>query len=611
MKHGFAFGEHIKTEKLKRHRYDENPQSSFQMRSVLLPIILIGATILLIIKLFLLQIVHGSDYRKLADSNRIRTAIIHAPRGIIFDRNGTPLVFNMPGFREVHQDPKNPGANTSTHLSKEDALTRIAAGDHRIEVDSLRQYPYKDATSHVLGYLGQISKDEIESGEFAGYQTSDWIGKSGIEGEYEHQLRGQDGKQLVEVDALGRIVRALGQTDPIPGEDITLTLDAKLQQAAYDASKDVKKGAIVVSRPDGEILAMVSKPSYDANLFTLDTTYKGASDSAYHSLASVLSDTNNQPLLNRAISGIYPPGSTFKLVVAASGLQDKVIDSNYHITDTGILKVGDFSFANWYYTEYGRTEQGDVNVTRAIARSNDIFFYKLAEKIGVDKLSAMATKFDLGEKLGIDLAGEEAGLVPTKEWKQKTLKEDWYLGDTYHYGIGQGYLLTTPLQVNSWTQVVANGGKLYQPRLLKSQQSFDSAQDKPRVKKQGIIDEKTTSLIRQGMIDACSTGGVAWPLFDFKVKNQALRSKIDGKDFLMPKTATGSATTQDVGISVACKTGTAQHGGEDTLPHAWITLFAPAYNPQVVVTVLVEASGEGSNVAAPIAKKILEAYFGK
>ncbi len=591
MKHGFVFGEHISTEKIRRRRYDDTPQSPLRMRGMLLLIILGGATGLLLVKLFSLQIIHGSDYRSLSDSNRIRTQTIHAPRGVIFDRTGIPLVFNMPGFREVTKEKK------TVHLTKEEALARIAKGDQTVEVDSLRQYPYKEATSHILGYIGQISEEELKSDTFTDYGGNDWIGKSGIERQYEKLLRGKDGKQLLEVDALGHKVRSLGQTDPIPGEDITLTLDAKLQEASYQAAKAIKKGAVIVAKPDGEILAMVSKPSFDTNLFTLDQTYKPASDAAYRSLQSVLQDTQSQPLLDRAIAGTYPPGSTFKLVTAVSGLENRVIDENFHITDTGVLKVGEFSFANWYYTEYGRTESGDINISRAIARSNDIFFYKLAEKIGVDTLSETANKFGLGKQLGIDLGGEAAGVVPNKAWKQAVMKESWYLGDTYHYGIGQGYLLTTPLQVNAWTQVIANGGTLYQPRLLKAESAKRKAQN--------LLRDKTRELIRQGMIASCSKGGVAWPLFDFTVKNKEL--KIDGKNILQSASKSAEFRT----ITIACKTGTAQHGGEDTLPHAWITLFAPAYDPEIVVTVLSESSGEGSNEAAPVAKKVLEAYFSK
>lgn len=601
MKHGILFGEGIRTEKIKRHRYDDDrPSSRLQSRSFLFIGIIILTGIVLIIKLFSLQVFEGKKYRLLSDSNRIRTQIIHAPRGIIFDRNGQPLVFNTPGFLRITKEKD--GSIKTEHITKEEALDSITKGDKNIGVTSLRQYPLKDVTSHVLGYIGQIAKDELESPEFVGYQANDWIGKEGIEGEYEHLLHGQDGRQLIEVDAMGKKVRELGQTDPIAGQDLTLTLDAKLQQKTYEAASDIKKGAVVVSTPTGEILAMVSKPSYDANLFTLDKTYHVSSTSAYSSRQDILLDSHDQPLLNRAIGGVYPPGSTFKIVVAGAGLEG-VIDDNYRVEDTGILKMGEFSFANWFYTDYGKKEPGLLDVVRALARSNDIFFYKLAEKVGVDRLSAMGKKFGLGETTGIDLGGESSGLIPTKEWKKSHMKEDWYLGDTFHYGIGQGYLLTTPLQVNVFTQVIANGGSLYEPHLLGQ---------KSKVKSQNFLSDKTVDLIRKGMIGSCSTGGVAFPLFNFKVPQAALakqrKIEIDGKNF-MDVPSSGSAKM--VGISVACKTGTAQHGGEDTPPHAWITLFAPAYKPEVAVTVLVEDGGQGSTTASPIAKKVLEAYFEK
>jgi penicillin-binding protein 2 len=375
-------------------------------------------------------------------------------------------------------------------------------------------------------------------------------------------------------------------------------LDAKLQQAAFDAMKDVKKGAAIVSTPNGEILALISKPSFDPNLFTMGQSYKIASDSSYLTVSDVLLDSQNQPLLDRTIGGVYPPGSTFKLIVASSGLMNNIIDESWEIQDTGVVTLGTFSFSNWYYTGYGGTD-GMVNIVKGIKRSNDIFFYKLAEKIGVDKVSETAKKFGLGAKLGIDLQGEASGIVPTPEWKLKNIGEQWYLGDTYHYGIGQGYLLTTPLQVNAWTQIIANGGTLYLPHLLKNQV--------PEVKASNLLNDKNTALIKEGMVEACSPGGVAWPLFSYTIKNAKL--PIDGKNILGLDPASGSADMRHV--VVACKTGTAENGGVDTVSHAWITLFAPAYNPQIVITVLSENSGEGSNVAAPIAKKILDNWFGR
>ncbi|HWY78968.1 MAG TPA: penicillin-binding transpeptidase domain-containing protein [Candidatus Sulfotelmatobacter sp.] len=596
MKVGFAFGDHIKTEKIKRRHYEEDAKP-LRLRWYLLPVLIILAGAILFLNLFSVQIVQGGYYQQLSDSNRIRTQIVLAQRGIIFDRNNTPLVYNIPGFSLAENCSINtPQKCTTKQVSHDEALSLLTKGNKSIQVDSLRQYPYKDELSHVLGYIGQISPDQLVSNDYAGYQPDAWVGQSGIEREYEKVLHGQNGQALIEVNAMGQKMRSLGQTDPISGQNITLTIDLKLQQAVYEAAKNIQKGAIIVSKPDGEILAMVSKPSYDPNLFTLDNTYIPATNSSYKTIASILTDGQNQPLLNRVIGGVYPPGSTFKIVAAAAGLQQNIIDQNYTVEDTGVLKVGDFSFANWYYTSYGRKELKPLNVVSALARSNDIFFYKLAEKISVDKLSAFAQKMGLGSVLGIDLGGEASGVVPTTQWKQKILGQEWYLGDTYHYGIGQGYLLTTPLQVNAWTQIIANDGILYIPHLLKTA---------PVMKKNNILDDKTVSLIRQGMIDACNPGGVGWPLFNYAVKNSKLA--IDGKNF----NQVASASADYRHVSVACKTGTAQYGGDTTLPHAWITLFAPAYNPQIVVTVLKESSGEGSNEAGPIAKQILDAYFGR
>ena len=596
MKIGVAFSDHIKTEKLKKRH--QGSTASFHVRGIAIACFIGFGSLLLLITLVRLQVLNGRYYRVLADSNRTRTTILYAPRGILMDRNNTPLVFNTPGFRKIEKEK-------SVIISREQALEQIAKsvpagrqGDKSLQVDSLRQYPYKEAFAHVLGYIGQISKEQLNEKDYEGYALTDFVGKTGIEQQYESTLKGVNGKKLVEIDATGKPLRTLGETDPIPGQDVLLTLDARLQTTAYEAMKDVQKGAVIAATPDGQILAMVSKPSYDTNLFTLSSDYR-ASSSGYQSVTEILSDEDNQPLLDRAISGTYPPGSTFKLVTAAAGLENKIIDRFFTVEDTGVVRVGTFSFANWFYLEQGRTD-GVVDVVKGIARSNDIFFYKLAEKVGVDKLSFMGEKFGLGARLGIDLLGEAQGVLPTREWKKKEIGESWYLGDTYHYGIGQGYLLTTPLQVNSWTQTIANGGSLYKPRLVKSSKS--------EVRSAKFLSENTISLIRQGMVESCSPGGVAYPLFNFRIKNSELR--IDNKNILPVSKASESASLKDYRqITVACKTGTAQHGGDETLPHAWITLFAPAYDPEIVVTVLAESSGQGSTVASPIAKEILKAWF--
>ena len=588
VKTGIAFSDYIikETPTRKRYNYEGNENKN---RSFFLLVLFGFVFIILFSRLIYVQIIKGNYFRYLSNSNRTKTVVIHAPRGIIFDRNDTPLVFNVPGFREIVN-------GKTVFLPKDEALNLIAQGKKDLEVDNLREYPYKEDFSHVIGFTGQISQDQLGLVNFSSYKSGDVIGKEGLEQEYESVLRGTDGRQLFEVDASGKEIRNLGKQDPVSGQNITTTLDSGLQQVAFDAMKDVKRGAAVITNPKGEVLTLLSKPSFDANLFTMGKEYKVASDSSYLTLSDILTDNKNQPLLDRSISGVYPPGSTFKLIVASSGLVNKIIDENWTIEDTGVLTIGSFSFSNWYYTGYGGKD-GEVNVIKGIKRSNDIFFYKLAEKVGVDKVSETAAKFNLGKALGIDLQGESSGTVPTPGWKLKNIGEQWYLGDTYHYGIGQGYLLTTPLQVNGWTQAIANNGVLYKPHLLKS--------ESPKVLASNLLDLNSSNLIKEGMVEACSPGGVAWPLFDFKVKNSKL--KIDGKNI----TAVASASSDFRHVVVACKTGTAENGNGSTEPHAWITLFAPAYNPQIIVTILSENSGEGSNIAGPIAQKILEYYFSR
>lgn len=531
--------------------------AEYKFRTRILPVILTLGFVIIFSRLVFLQIIKGGEYKSLADGNRIREELIHAPRGIIYDRNGYPLVRNIPGFR-IREGGK------IKIITREEALMFQVKGSQELEIDSLREYLYPEVFAHVIGYLGEGNAGNI-------------VGKTGIEQKYNGVLTGVDGKRLIEVDANMQKLRVLGEIKPTPGQDIKTTLSRDLQLAAYEAMKDAEKGALVVTDPrTGEVLALVSKPSFSPNLFTLGK--KGVD------VQEILSDINN-PLFNRTISGVYPPGSTFKIITAAAALENKVITADTKIEDVGILRIGEFSFPNWYFTQYGKTE-GQIDIVKALKRSNDIFFYKIAAMVGLDDLNTMAKKFGLDSILGIDLQGEAAGLFPSSEWKIKNVGDKWYLGDTYHLGIGQGYLLVTPLQMNAWTAVIANGGTLYQPRLVKNypitqlsnKQSLRSNELNPIVKNQKFLKEETIELIREGMRQACSPGGTGWPLFNFKV-------------------------------SVACKTGTAEFGDSKNRTHAWFTIFAPIEDPQIVVTVLAEGAGEGSNVAAPIAKKVLETYF--
>jgi len=429
------------------------------------------------------------------------------------------------------------------------------------------------------------------------YKSGDRVGRTGAEAVFEDRLRGRDGKELIEVDARGNTIRTLGRDHEVNGEDITLSLDISLQMAVAEAFPKGEKGAVVVTKPDtGEILALYSSPSYNLNTFSFGLTQKQYDD--------IMNDSA-QPMFDRALGGVYPPGSTFKIVTALGALEEKAIAGDTTVDDVGVLTVGKFTFPNWYFLQYGKTE-GLVNVVRAIQRSNDIFFYKTGEWLGITKLVSWAKKVGIGKPLGVELGGEASGLMPDPDWKKEQFNtpadkearnDEWYLGDTYHVAIGQGYLLVTPVQVNAWTNVIAGNGMLCRPTIKKvSGKSNENAQ----CKKLGIKKE-TMDLITEGMYRACQPGGTGWVFFDYK-------------------------------IPVACKTGTAEFGDPKNKTHAWFTSFAPipdsakrgdgtgqatsvktgiSGDPEISVTALVEGAGEGSNVAAPIARKVYEAWFNR
>lgn len=584
LKPGPAFSDSISSERVRRYKRG----GSGGVREIFhfLPLfILCAAGILLVFRLFYIQILRNNYFMRLSNENRIRTEILPAPRGIIFDIKKRLLVSNTPSFKLI-------SGKSIQILEKDEALRLIAKGQ-AVHNDVQREYHYKTAFSHVVGYVGQISEEELATPAFDGYFLSDFVGKLGLEKQYEARLHGKAGKELFEVDARGKKIRSLGRQEATPGENIHTTLHLDVQLAAARALSNDTKGAVVVSDPrNGAILALYSSPTFDTNLFTHSKQYKG--EGKYSSLMEVLSDSENQPVLNRATSGVYPPGSTFKLVTAIAALESGAITLDTKIEDTGVIRVGAFSYSNWFFTQYGKTE-GQVDVVKAVARSNDIFFYKAAEETGAQTLAQWAKKLGLGTKLDIDLAEESGGTVPDPSWKKREIREPWYLGDTYNYGIGQGYLLTTPLQVNMLTVPFANDGVLYQPHLI---------QGKKTVLQKNFVNKKYRDAVRLGMKQSCERGGVAWPFFEFRVKNEKLQ--LDGLDY----TEVSSAGAMFTRVSIGCKTGTAETY-EKAEPHAWITVFAPYHKPEVVVTVLVEHAGEGSSVAAPIAKKILEEYFEK
>lgn len=571
MKLGKAFSDSLVTEKHKVSREVGEESRSWWLgmgRVLMFATIFCVAFFILLWRLFDLTVIQGRELRQLADGNRTRELVRHAPRGILLDRTGKPLVTNVLQYRLI-----SPNGTTILTREEGDELSKTGLGPGSfLEVDYRRQYLYPEAAAHVVGYTGEVTQREVADVYYKlrQYRMGDRVGRTGAEAVFEDRLRGRDGKELVEVDATGAIVRTLGRDKETAGEDVTLSLDAGLQQVAADSFPKGENGAVVVAKPTtGEILALYSSPSYNMNLFSLGLTEKEY---------QALQDDPNQPMFDRAIGGVYPPGSTFKIVTAMAALEEKAITTDTTVEDTGVLTIGPFTFPNWYFNQYGKTE-GLVDIVKAIKRSNDIFFYKTGEALGITKLVVWAQKIGLGKPLGIELGGEAGGLMPDPAWKKSRFNteadrearnDEWYLGDTYHVAIGQGYLLVTPLQVNAWTNVIASGGELCRPTIKKGASECKNLNIKPQ----------TIELITKGMQEACAPGGTGWPLFNFRVP-------------------------------VACKTGTAEFGHPNNRTHAWFTVFATVENPELSVTVLVEGAGEGSNVAAPIAKKVLEEWFGR
>jgi penicillin-binding protein 2 len=579
---GHAFSDHVFEQNVKNQKRFSRPKP-LGIRSIIPLAILLIVFVLLSARLFTLEIVRASYYSRLSDENRIRTVEVAAPRGIILDRNGKALTRNIPAF-SILQNKK------VVFISNNTALKDMADGKNVISTVK-RDYPYKDIFAHVVGYVGQVSSDELLTPLYSDYGISDFTGRMGLEEQYEKLLHGQNGKQLYEVNNKGERIRLLGEEDAKEGAVLKTTLDVNIQEAVAKAAKDVDKGAVVVSDPrNGAILALYSRPTFDPNLFTRESSYTPTGD--YKNTKSIINDNVKFPLLDRAISGVYPPGSTFKLVTSIAALSSHAITEDTEIEDTGVLKIGGSTFGTWNYLESGRKE-GFMDVLTAIKRSNDIFFYQAAIKTGITNLGKWAKEVGLGKKTGIDLPGEAAGIVPDPSWKEKTLGEQWFLGDTINMGIGQGYLEVTPLQVNLYTQLVANGGELFKPHLIAGNETLE---------KKDFINSEDLAVIRDGMKAACEPGGTGYPMFNFAVKNPNL--KPDGLDYVED----ASAGAGMVHVTSGCKTGTSEDGLVAN-PHAWFTIFAPFYNPEIVVTVLVENGGQGSDVAAPIARQILTSYF--
>lgn len=492
-------------------------------------VLLVG---LFLSRAFFVQVVTGQSQLGQAEGNSLERKWIEAKRGVVKDRTGEVMVRN----------------------SKND----------KGEIE--REYLLKEAGAHLLGYVGEVGEGEME--EF-NLRAGEWIGKMGVESAFDESLRGTPGQSLVEVDADGEIIREVTRRSPMDGRELKLNVSKGLQEHIATVLKKREeeeegetKGAVVVTTVDGELLGLVSWPSFDANLFVRkDKKVKE------------LLESEDKPLFNRAALGIYPPGSVYKLVTATAGLEEGVIDENTLIEDTGEIVIGQYRYGNWYFDQYGKRE-GELDVTEALKRSNDIFFYKTGERLGVEKMREWSHKMGLGEKIDWDLGGQITGGVPDPiDWEKRT-GQRWFLGNTYHMSIGQGDLRTSPLQINRMT-ATAVSGEICDVRV----------EGKSGKCSEVGIDDQSRELVVEGMKQTCSEGGTAYPFFDFEPQ-------------------------------AACKTGTSQQGGEEALPHAWISVVVPkkgeeefdlkAYEKGAVITVLLEAAGEGSEQAGPVAREIAD-----
>lgn len=507
---------------------------------------------LLLIRLIHLQIFEGAFYESLVDANRFFTVILPKERGVLLDRYSEQMVYNEPVYFKLKNPERLYGEQVLIEHSE--ALQLLATSGEHVGMDTTRWYPAGAASAHILGYTGPVTAEDIEAQPRL--RARDTIGKFGLERKYDEMLSGTSTKEVYEVNALGKKTRLVTTQPGKIGTSLTTTLDPYLTTVAAQALGEKTGAVIIEDAQTGGILALVSTPSFDPNILSKRESDPEKEKERRQKVSEFFTHPK-QLFFNRASGGAYPPGSVFKLVTSMAALETGSVDVNTTVQDEGILKVGEYSYANWYFSQYGRVE-GSISLQRAIARSNDIYFYKAAEWIGPEKLSDFAKIFGYGSRTGIELPGESAGFVPSPSWKEEKQGEKWFLGNTYHFGIGQGDLLVTPLQVAQMTQAVANRGNLCQPTVL--------AMDTKQCKGLGLNDENLQTVVA-GMLDACSAGGTAFPFFEWNTKNRNLE--------LEPYQALHEG-------AIACKTGTAEFGittaDNKKKTHGWFVMAMDTKN---------------------------------
>ncbi|MBE6444640.1 MAG: penicillin-binding protein 2 [Alphaproteobacteria bacterium] len=580
-------------------------------RSLILGGIQILSLLVIIVRLYYLQVYQADKYQTLADENRISTRLLIPPRGGVYDRNGEMLATNRQNFQvmmvaeqttnvqatldafkkimplseaEEEKIKKDLKRNRSfVPVKIKDNLTWEEVAKIQLNAPDLpgiiideglsRFYPYGEKTAHVIGYVSSVSDKEVKDDpllEVPGFK----VGKSGIEKLYEKNLRGKGGNLKLEVNAFGRIMKEIERIDGISGERVDLSIDARLQEKAYELFGEESGAAILLDVNSGEILTFVSVPSFDPNILTQGVSVKDWQE---------LNENEKKPLMNKGVSGQYSPGSTFKMVVALAALESGVINSQSRSFCAGKMFLGDHAFHCWKNEGHGY-----VDVIEALKHSCDIFFYETAQKLGINKIEEMAKRFGLGDKINIGLENEKSGLIPNTDWKMRRFGESWQQGESLISGIGQGYILTTPIQLATMTARIANGGYKVDPTLKKLTED-----QKQKIEKLNI-DPYSISLVKQGMFDVVNAEG---------------------------GTAFGSRFNFN-GLKMAGKTGTTQvrritmkerQSGivkQEDLPwkyrnHALFVGYAPHDNPKYAVAILVEHGGGGSSAAAPIGGKLL------
>jgi penicillin-binding protein 2 len=579
--------------------------------------------LLLLMRLWYLQVISHDRYLELSEKNRIRYIPVTAERGPIYDRDGVLLVDNRPAFgiAALRQDVDEPGQlldRLSRYLPVDrgelqrrwdlgkklpayrpillandvsrDVMDQIQ--EHALElpgvltdVRPIRSYVEREMAAHLIGYLGEITEAELEELEPHGYKPGDFVGKSGLEKKLDNELQGTDGERLLEVDVRGKELRILNTRDPVPGHKVYLTLQRDLQLATEKAFGDQAGAAVVLDVRDGGVLALVNRPSFDPAKFARGISGKEWID---------LLQNPRHPLQNKAIRGQYPPGSTFKIVTALAALQSGAVPRGTSVDCTGSITLGNREFRCWKKAGHGRTD-----LKKALRESCDVWFYQAAMEIGIDRIAQMAFDLGLGRKLDFFLDGEKPGLIPTREWKKSTYNDRWYDGETIIAAIGQGYVLATPMQLAVMTAAVANGGEVLRPRVLRRIESLTGEilyTGEKELLRKVALDPGQLAVVKNGLEAVVNEPhGTGW-------SSKLSTVKVAGK--------TGTAQV----IRRKSKEEEAAATSEDEIPykfrdHALFVAYAPADDPQIAVAVVVEHGLHGSSSAAPIARAVFESYF--